>query len=556
MSFGKTETLDKDRIYEGLRIPPLLSTVQSVSFVLTQEPGKLKPKDLKVAIERNRAEKEQRAEEQKKIRDEGGGAGMLDLRGILSEERLNASQGDPFKRQLREMAFLADVEDVEKLEIEKGFRVSEDYLGSLKLTKDEIDLIYKQRQKALLHKKRSDWRNIQSRNLTNTYNSSHILIKAGTSADTSKVILSTISPHFDPNRNDLWAKRLNTLRKFISSVSKWLIRKRVKERMDSVISYFHTNNCFTRDEIRSFIENSTQSQLLVEKKRPLTTQGNNSTTVLDKPTSLSVIIFANANPQLINREKNKQIMDTVSSKIHAGESEVSANMVRRILFPRCDPPQGGGSGDVLEPLAVVNIQTPICFDDRTFYQLKVKPDYLTLGYQTIPIPMVPLHFPEIFDKTQRIGAPEELLIRPSADAKVNDSDILTWISKEDQSIEPKVLETMRIPNRSIVNNSSTTDNKLENKINNKDVEEVAVMPQWLTHSEDMWTCNDLNFIDDHSLYRVYGAAAIGPRRCELDSDWILRPDSELLVYEQDSSIRSRYYSILYLLFILYIINLI
>ena len=81
--------IDSDRIYEGLRIPASLENTTSVSFVLTQEPGKLKPKDLKIAIEKNRAQRELRAAEQKKIRDEGGGAGLLDLRSILSEERLN-----------------------------------------------------------------------------------------------------------------------------------------------------------------------------------------------------------------------------------------------------------------------------------------------------------------------------------------------------------------------------------------------------------------------------------------------------------------------------------
>lgn len=81
--------IDSDRIYEGLRIPAALENTTSVSFVLTQEPGKLKPKDLKIAIEKNRAQRELRAAEQKKIRDEGGGAGLLDLRSILSEERLN-----------------------------------------------------------------------------------------------------------------------------------------------------------------------------------------------------------------------------------------------------------------------------------------------------------------------------------------------------------------------------------------------------------------------------------------------------------------------------------
>lgn len=267
---------------EGLRVPSHLETVQTVNFVLTQEPGKLKPKDLKAAIERNRAEKEQRAEEQRRLREEGGGAGMLDLRGILAEERLNAVEGDPFKRQLRELAFLADVEDVEKLEIEKGFRISEDYVGSGMLSNEDIQTVYKQRKVALLHKKRAEWRAVQGRRHTGLYPPMHQHVKAGTSAETAKRILSLTAvnpsatlastaeapphtalmpPHFDPNRNDIWVKRMNTLRRFISVVSKWLIRRRVQQRMHRVMTMFHDNQCHTREEIRAFIENATGKKL-------------------------------------------------------------------------------------------------------------------------------------------------------------------------------------------------------------------------------------------------------------------------------------------------------
>ena len=132
---------------EGLKIPSNLDTVGTVNFVLTQETGKLKPKDLKAAIERNRAEKKLRAEEQQKIREQGGSAGGsgLDLRSVLAEERLNNDVGDAFKRQLREMAFLADVDDVAKEEVEKSFRTSEEYLGSNLLTAEDIASITAQR---------------------------------------------------------------------------------------------------------------------------------------------------------------------------------------------------------------------------------------------------------------------------------------------------------------------------------------------------------------------------------------------------------------------------
>ena len=53
---------------EGLRIPPALESTNAVSFVLTQQAGKLKPKDLKVAIERQREIRAQQKAEQEALR--------------------------------------------------------------------------------------------------------------------------------------------------------------------------------------------------------------------------------------------------------------------------------------------------------------------------------------------------------------------------------------------------------------------------------------------------------------------------------------------------------
>ena len=42
----------------------------------------------------------------------GGLDGSLDFHGLLAEERLNLEDGNAYKRQLREVAFLTDVEAV------------------------------------------------------------------------------------------------------------------------------------------------------------------------------------------------------------------------------------------------------------------------------------------------------------------------------------------------------------------------------------------------------------------------------------------------------------
>eukprot|EP01036_Dinobryon_divergens_P036139 gene36139-46987_t len=136
------------RIVEGVTIPKKLDGTAAVNFILTQEPGKLKPKDLKVAIDKAKTLRERRTADQQTIRSLGGGGldGALDLNGLLAEERINLEEGNAYKRQLRELAFLADVEAVRKRESEKDFRVSEEFLGVDPITLEEVGLVLEQRK--------------------------------------------------------------------------------------------------------------------------------------------------------------------------------------------------------------------------------------------------------------------------------------------------------------------------------------------------------------------------------------------------------------------------
>ena len=239
-----------DKTVEGLRVPPDLDFFPAVNFVLTQEPGKLKPKDLKVAIENSRREREARAEEQAKIREEGGAAGQLDLRGILADERLNLVEGDPFKRQLRELAFLADVDDLDKQEAEKEFRVSEEYLGSTTLREEDIALIYTQRASSSNHKKRTEWRGAQSRQHTLLCVPTHPTNKAGAPANVAVRARKVLTPSYDTNKNDIWAKRMNSLRLFTSLVSRWLVRRRLSSRFGRLMDTFRARGLTSREQVR------------------------------------------------------------------------------------------------------------------------------------------------------------------------------------------------------------------------------------------------------------------------------------------------------------------
>ena len=132
---------------------------------------------------------------------------------------------------LRELAFLADVEEVDKQETEKEFRVSEEYLGSNLLSPEDVEVILWQRKLMSLRRKRSDWRVTQSRQHNKLFPPTHANVKAGAPTAVVRQAMRLLTPSFDTNRNDIWAKRMNTLRYFVSMVTRWIIRRRVQQRL-------------------------------------------------------------------------------------------------------------------------------------------------------------------------------------------------------------------------------------------------------------------------------------------------------------------------------------
>jgi hypothetical protein len=468
-----------DRTVEGLRIPYSLESTNAVNFVLTQEPGKLKPKDLKVAIEKNRAERELRAEEQRKIREESGGAGGLDLRGILSEEKLNVSKSgseNAFNRQLREIAFLADVEEVEKQETEKEFRISEDYIGSTLLSDHDVQVVYKQRELLALYQKKQRWNTILSRNHTvshaghkntaitapagtsnNSENNSEKktstsssaapiqLLKAGTSIDLMNHLVLTLKPQFDPNRNDIWSKRMNTLRKLVILTSKWIIRKRVEQRFLKLLFYFHENNAFSREEVKRFIvsENANarttggataakKDDTQKEKDKLLLTQGSSDATktttgsqkdALDTSIktlnqfSFTEVFFTEMSAIKLRYEECQEMLLKHRLLMKSGQPEVTMNMLRRNLFPEFNQDLLSSSSSKAnstpkKPLS--EYLKPITFNDYSYYHLKSKPDYITMNYQPFELPKMPLYFPLHCENQQRMTGFEESYQRTSA----------------------------------------------------------------------------------------------------------------------------------------------
>lgn len=560
---NNTSNGGSEALVSGLRIPFQLDTVQSVSFVLTQEAGKLKPKDLKIAIDRNRAEREVRAEEQERRREQGGGSGM-DLKGIIAEDKLNSSSsGDPFKKQIREMAFLADVDDVRRQELEKDFRASEEFCGAVPLTEEEIEEILHQRQMLAMRRKRVEWSESQSKQHTLSYAPSHTTMKAGASAAVVMQAVASLTPSFDTNRNDIWAKRMNTLRYFISVVSCWIVRRRagirlgkIRTTLSSVIggdSGDRQLNCLAADrvmskvqknarkeQIRAWIDDENSSHKLTMSSAsvgvgvgvpPQSAVGRRSPILegsrisFDQCSSVAELVCAADHEAAVRRQRSELVTGTLRFNF------ASQSAVQRILFPKCFIEEG----NTLLHLKTPNIGTLIQFDDRAFFQLKVRPEHIAMRYTQHKIPEVPIFYPTGRDKVIRVGAPEEHSMRPSADLDVTLETILSNLPPE-----PPGIMLMRSAAFTAAASVPLDLPRINVEASSKS---QYAGPSWLLGGDccEEWTAADLDFFKPRTDLRVYCTPSLV---AETESDWILRPFAHAaeddMVYKEDESARSRY----------------
>jgi hypothetical protein len=523
---------ENEKVVEGLRIPQNLTSVASVNFVLTQEPGKLKPKDLKVAIERNREERRRQEMEQARIREEGGGGsgGGLDLRAILADERLNSEPGDAFKRQLREMAFLSDMEERKKEEVEKTFRVSEEFIGATILTADDLEIVKAQRQAYRRHRNRTDWRAHLNRMDTVSHSPQSEIRAAPPTppaqfpqnllSSESHLILSSAPPSFDSNKNDIWGKRMNTLRKFISIVGQWIVQRRVDKRLDRLRHRLLGAGVVDRQSARAFVEADTSSPpsgttSCPPKSSQLTKASVGNPTPADL--SLASLVCSLPNQAL---EKMKHA-ETVQEPFAP-----TAEMCRRALFPKFVVDEVAAR----KPMATVPVDDLLSFDDRTFSPLRTRAEYLDLGYERESTSLCPVHFPPMakLNLRPRTGAPEERALRESAGSLYSSLDIQSLaalgcdrVFSQAAFVAPPFEEGLETRGLAMEGNSSPSQ------------------PAWLmseleSASLDSPTDRDLSLI--RPQLRIFAPEI--PSK-ETDLGWALRPTITKFEDDADTSLRTR-----------------
>ncbi|RHY35228.1 hypothetical protein DYB32_000277 [Aphanomyces invadans] len=188
---------------DGIKIPTSMKGVNATNFVLTQQPGKLKPKDLKRAIDENRALRKRQKAEQEALRLKTGsaGGGRLSFDVLLMEESVSTK---PTTRQLKELVFLQELQEIDKMERELEFQSNREFLGDSLLAASDIQFIYDVRSFHALERER------KGREILRTTFVSH-----GGSVSSTPPVRAALPafytpahvPDFNPYKNDLWAKR-------------------------------------------------------------------------------------------------------------------------------------------------------------------------------------------------------------------------------------------------------------------------------------------------------------------------------------------------------------
>ena len=395
-----------------------------------------------------------------------------------------------------------------------------------------------------LHKKRDDWRREQTRLKTESYNRYHPRVKASAPVDITKRVSIELAPSFDPNKNDIWSKRMNTLRRFIALVSRWLVRKRLTRRFGKLMGVFAKAGVTTREEARSYIEQENESYksngpMLDSSKLGKNESGRSSIEDSGKPGGLAALICSLPNKAITEKTSIDIIIAT--KKI-----EFSRNMCRRVLFPKYSADEAA----VRMPLETANMDIDSQFDDRTYFQLKVRPEWITMGYDKFSAPVVPLHFPLMATKELRSGATEENSLRPPADKGLQAIDLLKSVPVEAELLKfpseslilQRPLTALEIDASSKISSATDSATVIEPEkaivIANVDDDINLDSPSWLT-CEPIWSLKERDYFRPRPDLRVYNRA---PRRKETDPDWMLRPFNkeiaDKLVYQENDSLRS------------------
>jgi hypothetical protein len=368
-------------IINGLRVPKDLTTMTAVNYLLTQEVGKLKPGDLKVAIEKQRAVRERRRLEQNLLKT--GKVDDISADKIIADEvaSLKAGQG---KRQLKEMVFLQGLREISESEINREFQSQRQHIGSNLLDDKDIERIKmarKESKKAREHIARSE-----DRERYNTIAmAAHLEGERRGRAVTRSFTLSHPShvPSYDVYQNDLWSMRRHALQKFQNAGNTIIIRLRCGGRLALIKRFLK--------QALGDVENMTRKQVrdLVDRDNRLAAAGVSLSRQLNEA--------AEAN-------------STGEGSSEEGHAMPPLPLMDLPCMPTISS-SGGGDTTMRDPVDVV---IPTGFDHLQPSVLRLPKEAGLYNHVPIPLPPIRMYAPIETNRPLRTGAQEEESVRVKA----------------------------------------------------------------------------------------------------------------------------------------------
>mmetsp|Transcript_35904 Transcript_35904/g.83232 ORF Transcript_35904/g.83232 Transcript_35904/m.83232 type:complete len:1012 (+) Transcript_35904:171-3206(+) len=480
---------------EGLKVPYKLDNPSAVNYVLTQQPGKLKPKALKLAIREQRAIKERQKAEQEALRAQTGAlAGGLSAHSIRAEEEaplVAQMEGEGQSRQLRELAFKQDLQDLERDEKEREFKSSQEFIGVDLLTPEEIEQVTLHAD-AVKRRMAFNGRERERGMLETVARGPYEVPALYARAQTLAYAPLDHEPKFDPYTNDLWCKRRATLQQFVYYVGKWIVRRRADRRLKAIKA--RLAGASTREEVRNLVELDNQ-----QAKNP---------------------------DEVASKEKEKEAAAAAAAASAAATSvvgvdglgdgvvpppppppptrrrfEISAELIQPSIFPGFAE---DNSSERTEMLA--DEPEEIGFQDFTFFHMKAAQEAAVVGYKEFEVPAVDSYLPAC-DRESRTGAVEESGVRAPRDQAPGWVD--GYLPKESEAAETPAdqhRDPAAILDRLYVQHAADADS--------------LATPMTTLFTRTAPKAKDLDYFRPSRSLKTFTNSAVAQ---ETDVDWQLRP---------------------------------
>ncbi|GAB9472960.1 hypothetical protein Gpo141_00010124 [Globisporangium polare] len=357
----------------NVEIPADLSNMTSVNFILTQQVGKLKPKDLKKAVEASRELRKRQKEEQAKLSsasdspDDDSVAPACNQSMALSFQMLVREEENFLKRtgvsrQIKEMFFAQELSDMEQMERELEFQSHKVHLGPELLTPKQVAFLQQIRVMNALELERQ-----QREKMRNTFTPTAFNSQSQPTAELPNppraMLPANFTPAYTPDfktyKNDLWARRKRVVQKLIRAISTCILRARVQKRLEKIKSWL----------------GGAKTRVQVQEKVALDWQRHGSGVVA---------------------------INAVSTKTPAPGRQPEQQSLYLESFPLVEEKSHTPRDFIAQPA-----EWELKFDTFTFFPLRERDEALLNGHERLELPPLPTYVPLERDRELRFGADDE-----------------------------------------------------------------------------------------------------------------------------------------------------